>query len=132
MPINSRRNLHAHAHMHSISRGLSRGLRVFRLLLRPTATVTAIQDIWSQLSETAYWRRKKRVYLILDLIWDLSSSSSSNPSQLRPVQELQSFIPTKEGNRKLQSYKNFRAIATRASELQRYPGTNTLKNTQKH
>ena len=35
---------------HSISRGISRGFEIFRLLSRPFAT--------------AYWRRKKRVYFL--------------------------------------------------------------------
>ena len=36
--------------VYSISRGISRGLQIFRLLLRPSAMTTA------------YWRRKERVY----------------------------------------------------------------------
>ena len=51
--------------IHSISRGLSRGLQVFRLLLRPLATVTV------------YWRRKKRVYFAVDLIRDLKRQFKS-------------------------------------------------------
>ena len=35
---------------YSISRGISRGLQIFRLLLRPSATITA------------YWRCNERVY----------------------------------------------------------------------
>ena len=36
--------------VYSISRGISRGLEIFRLLLRPSAMTTA------------YWRCKERVY----------------------------------------------------------------------
>ena len=59
--------------IHSISRGISRGLQIFRLLLRPSATTTA------------YWRHKKRVYfggLEMGL-----EKGSFNPSHLQPAQQ---------------------------------------------
>ena len=109
MPINSR-NLHTHtctAFQEALREDF---LQIFRLLPRPLATVTA------------YWRRKERVYSSCGLDLGLEiGSSSSNPSHLRPIQELQSFIPTKEGNRELQSYKSYQSF--RASN----PGTKTLK-----
>ena len=45
---------------------------------------------------TAYWRRKERVYSFCGLELGLETGSCFNPSQLRPIQELQSFEPRYE------------------------------------
>ena len=60
-------------HTQHFKRLFKRTFRIFRLLLRPSATTTA------------YWRCKERVYSFVDSNWDLKSSF--NPSHLLPAQQ---------------------------------------------
>ena len=80
-PINSRRNLHTHTH--SISRGFSRGLCEYSDFFR---------DHWLQPQHIGDVRRDYIHFCGLKLGLE---SSCFNPSQLRPIQELQSFRGTK-------------------------------------
>ena len=80
------------------------------------------QQLWSQHIGDI---RREFICCGLDLGLEISSSSF-NPSQLRPIQELQSFIPTEEGNRELQELSELQ-------ELQSFePRYENTKNTQKH
>ena len=71
---------------------------------------------------TAYWRRKERLYSFCGLELGLESSCF-NPSQLRPIQELQSYT-------ELQSYRATQSFrASNPSFEQRYENAqNTIKH----
>ena len=90
-PINSRKNLHTH----SISRGFSRGLCEYSDFFRDHIATT-----------TAYWRRKERLYSFFFFGLELGLESSCfNPSQLRPIQEIQSFESRASELQELQSFR---------------------------
>ena len=54
---------------------------------------------------TAYWRHKERLYSFCGLELGLESSCF-NPSQLQPIQELQSYRATRASELRTQRYEN--------------------------
>ena len=105
-PINSRKNLHTH----SISRGFSRGLCEYSDFFRDhKLRPQHIGDV-----------RREYIHCGLELGLE---SSCFNPSQLQPIQELQSYRTTQSFRAsELQELQSFRAL-NRGTKIQ-----NTVKH----